>query len=79
MFWTLRRTAATGCFWRPARHTMSWSSDRMLPELDGLSLVKAFVELHHGELQFESEPSGGTRVTVTFPAAAGVVIFARAV
>jgi signal transduction histidine kinase len=45
----------------------------------GLSLAKAFVELHGGALQFDSKPGGGTRVTVTFPAAVGAVIFSRAV
>ncbi|MGE0626563.1 MAG: ATP-binding protein [Hyphomicrobiaceae bacterium] len=33
----------------------------------GLSIVKSLVELHHGDMQLESEPSRGTRVTVRFP------------
>jgi two-component system cell cycle sensor histidine kinase PleC len=34
----------------------------------GLSLVKAFSELHGGDLRIESEPGRGTIVTVRFPA-----------
>jgi two-component system cell cycle sensor histidine kinase PleC len=45
----------------------------------GLSLAKAFIELHQGRLEFESERGHGTRVTVTFPARAETLIFARAV
>jgi len=45
----------------------------------GLSVAKAFVELHNGHLDFDSERGHGTRVTVSFPAEAGAVIFAEAV
>jgi signal transduction histidine kinase/HAMP domain-containing protein len=34
----------------------------------GLSLAKAFVELHQGQMDFDSARGMGTRVTVTFPA-----------
>jgi signal transduction histidine kinase len=44
----------------------------------GLSLAKAFVELHRGRMDFDSERGRGTRVTVTFPAEAETHIFARA-
>ena len=45
----------------------------------GLSLVKAFVELHQGSLEFESERGHGTRVTVKLPARAEALIFAKAI
>jgi signal transduction histidine kinase len=45
----------------------------------GLSLAKAFVELHQGRLEFDSERGHGTRVTVMFPARAETLIFAKAV
>lgn len=35
----------------------------------GLSLAKAFIELHRGRLEFDSARGTGTRVTVTFPVA----------
>ncbi len=35
----------------------------------GLSIVKALVEAHDGELNIESEVGKGTTVTVTFPPA----------
>lgn len=35
----------------------------------GLSIVRAFVELHGGEVQIESAPGEGTSVTCIFPAA----------
>jgi signal transduction histidine kinase len=34
----------------------------------GLPLVKSLIELHGGTLTIESEPEGGTRVTLHFPA-----------
>ena len=36
----------------------------------GLSIVRAFVELHHGSVQIESAPGEGTTVTCIFPAGA---------
>jgi signal transduction histidine kinase len=45
----------------------------------GLSLVKAFVELHQAGLEFDSERGHGTRVTVTFPAKVETLIFAKAI
>jgi signal transduction histidine kinase len=33
----------------------------------GLSLAKAFIELHQGQMDFDSARGMGTRVTVTFP------------
>jgi signal transduction histidine kinase len=44
----------------------------------GLSLAKAFIELHNGQMEFDSERAHGTRVTVTFPVEAGTLIFAKA-
>jgi len=44
----------------------------------GLSLAKAFVELHQGRMDFDSARGKGTRVTVTFPVAAAAMIFAEA-
>jgi len=44
----------------------------------GLSVAKAFIELHNGHLDFDSERDHGTRVTVTFPAEGGALIFAKA-
>jgi signal transduction histidine kinase/HAMP domain-containing protein len=44
----------------------------------GLSLAKAFIELHHGRLDFDSERGHGTRVTVTFPVEADAVVFDKA-
>jgi signal transduction histidine kinase len=40
----------------------------------GLPLTKAFIELHGGQLGFESARGAGTRVTVTFPIASGNVL-----
>jgi signal transduction histidine kinase len=38
----------------------------------GLSIVRAFVELHGGEVQIQSAPGEGTTVTCIFPEA-GIV------
>jgi signal transduction histidine kinase len=35
----------------------------------GLSIVRSFVELHHGTVQIESVPGRGTTVICTFPLA----------
>jgi signal transduction histidine kinase len=40
----------------------------------GLPLTKAFIELHGGQLSFESARGAGTRVTVTFPIASENVL-----
>ena len=40
----------------------------------GLPLTKAFVELHRGNMSFESARGAGTRVTVTFPAAIEIAL-----
>jgi signal transduction histidine kinase/HAMP domain-containing protein len=40
----------------------------------GLPLTKAFIELHGGHLSFDSARGAGTRVTVTFPAAAEIAL-----
>ncbi len=45
----------------------------------GLSLAKAFVELHQGRIDFDSARGHGTRVTVTLPAPVEALIFAKAV
>jgi signal transduction histidine kinase len=36
----------------------------------GLSIVRSFVELHHGTVRIDSVPGGGTTVVCTFPLAA---------
>ena len=33
----------------------------------GLSVVKSLVDLHGGDMELDSEPGRGTRVTVRFP------------
>jgi signal transduction histidine kinase len=38
----------------------------------GLSIVRSFVELHHGTVQIDSVPGRGTTVTCSFPLAAAV-------
>ncbi len=40
----------------------------------GLPLTEAFVELHGGTMNFESARGAGTRVTVSFPFGAGIVL-----
>jgi len=40
----------------------------------GLPLTKAFVELHGGQMNFDSARGAGTRVTVSFPASAGIAL-----
>jgi signal transduction histidine kinase/PAS domain-containing protein len=43
----------------------------------GLSLVRSFVELHGGNVQLESKPDEGTRVTCNLPTSAKKAITAR--
>ena len=44
----------------------------------GLSIVKSLVGLHGGDMQLDSEPGRGTRVTVRFPEMASKVTVAEA-
>lgn len=37
----------------------------------GLSIVKAFVEMHNGQISVSSEPDRGTRFTISFPTGTG--------
>ncbi len=43
----------------------------------GLTVSRGFIQDHGGDIQIESEPGRGTRVTVTIPAAAGPTLAPR--